>query len=384
MIFSRILFLIIFTTSTLLANIGRVTAIRGDVKITRGIALYQAHKNLEIEEKDTFFTSKNGSMQITFSDNSVITLGKNSTLKVEEYLYNEKKRQKNKAKFKFRKGFFKSITGRIGKLAPKNFSIKTKNSTIGVRGTEITGTSTTTTENIVCTHGEIEVTALSTNKKYIAKANEHVKIKLDPKVDYLVATTVDILIQNQIKEGIKEKDDKEIAHNLKEEILIVIKPAVKKEMIKQGIKIDPKAPVIPKDVVIPPRIIKERESEIIEDNFLLDKPEFKTQPELRKEIEEFTEELSAEDLAAIEEAKEVERLRLEAERIAKEEEAKRFHLAEKERVRKQQEALEAKRNTYKANLPKNVPDEKVSTKKEAISKDIDKMDQLLDNMHNRF
>lgn len=377
MIFFRTLLLGFILNETLLANIGRVTAIRGDVKITRGIALYQAHKNLEIEEKDTFFTSKNGSMQITFSDNSVITLGKNSIFKVEEYLYNEKHRKSNKAKFKFRKGFFKSITGRIGKLAPKNFAIKTKNSTIGVRGTEITGISTQTDENIVCTHGEIEVTALSTNKKYIAKANEQIKIKLDPKVDYLVATTVDVLIQNQIKEGIKEKDDKEIAHNLKEEILIVIKPKIKKEMLKKGIKINPKTPILPKDTVTAPQIIKDRESETIEENFLLDKPEFKTQPELRKEIEDFTKELSAEDLAAIEKAKE-------AERIAKEEEAKRFYLAEKERVRKQQEALEAKRNTYKANLPKNVPNEKVSTKKEALSKDINKMDQLLDNMHNRF
>ena len=211
-----------------MANIGRVTAIRGDVKITRGIALYQAHKNLEIEEKDTFFTTKNGSMQITFSDNSVITLGKNSVFKVDEYLYNEKKRDKNKAKFKFRKGFFKSITGRIGKLAPKNFSIKTKNSTIGVRGTEITGTSNDKVENIVCTHGKIVVKSLSTQKEYIAKADEHVEIKLDPKVKYVIATASDILIQNQIEAGIKEPDDKTLGRYIKEEIKVVLKPEVRR------------------------------------------------------------------------------------------------------------------------------------------------------------
>lgn len=364
-------------SSSLLANIGRVTAIRGDVKITRGIALYQAHKNLEIEEKDTFFTAKNGSMQITFSDNSVITLGKNTVFKVDEYLYNEKKHDKNKAKFKFRKGFFKSITGRIGKLAPKNFSIKTKNSTIGVRGTEITGTSNDELENIVCTHGKIVVKSLSTQKEYIAKADEHVEIKLDPKVKYIIATASDILIQNQIEAGVKEADDKTLDRYIKEEIKVVLKPEVKKKLVKQGVKIDPKQIILPQDTIVAPRNIKAKESKVIEKNFLLDKPEFKTQPELRKEIEDFTKKLSQEELDAIEAAKE-------AERVAKEEEAKRFHLAEKERVRKLQESLEAKRNSYKAKLPKNVPDEKVSTKKEALAKDIDKMNQLLDNMHNRF
>lgn len=373
----RTFFVTALLSTFLIAGIGRVTAIRGDVQITRGIALYQAHKNLEIQEKDTFFTRKNGSMQITFSDNSVITLGKNSVFKVDEYLYNEKNRSKNKAKFKFRKGFFKSITGRIGKLAPKNFTIKTKNSTIGVRGTEITGTSTNTVENIVCTHGEIVVKSQSTKKEYVAKANEHVKIKLDPKVDYLVATVADVLVQGQIQAGMKKADDKDIAKYLKEEMKVVLKPKVKKEMIKQGIKIDEKAPVIPKDIVHAPKEIKVQESDIIEENFLLDQPDFKTQPELRKEIEVFTKELTDEEKAAIEAAKE-------AERLAKEEEARRFHLAEKERVKKQQTALEAQRNSYKAKLPKNVPDEKVSTKKEAITKDIDKMDQILDNTQDSF
>lgn len=371
------LFLVMMTSSVLMASIGRVTAIRGDVKITRGIALYQAHKSLEVEEKDTFFTSKNGSMQITFSDNSVITLGKNTIFKVDEYLYNEKKRDKNRVKFKFRKGFFKSITGRIGKLAPKNFSIKTKNSTIGVRGTEITGTSNDKIENIVCTHGKIIVKSLSTQKSYIAKANEHVEVKLDPKVKYVIATTSDILIQNQIKAGVKKSDDKDVAQYLKEEMKIVLKPEVKKKLIQQGVKIDPNEIILPEDTILAPRTIKVKESEVIEENFLMDRPEFKSQPELRKEIESFTKELSQEELDAIKAVKE-------AKRLAKEKEAERFHLAEKERVKKQQEILEAKRNSYKAKLPKNVPDEKVSTKKEELSKDIDKMNQLLDNMHDSF
>ena len=130
-----ILFFIMLTTLISAKSIGKVTAIRGDVKITRGVALYQAHIDLEIEEKDTFFTGRRGAMQITFVDNTVITLGRNTVFKVEEYLY-APKTDESKAKYKFQKGFVKSITGRIGKIAPKKFKIKTKNSTIGIRGTE--------------------------------------------------------------------------------------------------------------------------------------------------------------------------------------------------------------------------------------------------------
>ena len=136
----KLLLLLLLPFSVVFASIGTVTALRGDVKITRGIALYQAHKNLEIEEKDTFYTGRRGSMQITFDDYTVITLGRNTVFKVEEYLYAENNTSA-KAIYQFQKGFFKSITGHIGKLAPKNFQIKTKNSTIGIRGTEIIGSS---------------------------------------------------------------------------------------------------------------------------------------------------------------------------------------------------------------------------------------------------
>lgn len=360
------------------ANIGKVTAIRGDVKITRGIALYQAHKNLNIETKDTFFTNKNGSMQITFADNTVVTLGKNTVFKVDEYLYNEKKRTKNKVKFKFRKGFFKSITGRIGKLAPKNFTIKTKNSTIGVRGTEITGTSNTKMEDIVCTHGEIVVKSGKSKKEYVAKANEHVKIKLDPKVEYIIAKPTDILVQEQIKAGIKDKDDLDVQKHIKEEMAVVLKPEVKKALIKKGIKVDDTKPIIVNDIIEAPVKIKRQETKDIDNNFYLKGKAFKSQPVLRKEIEVYTERVKKGEVeSAIEIDVESEEDRQRREEKEKED-ARRFHEAEKERVKRLQSELERKRNIYRATLPKKVPDEKVTSKKETYSKKIEKMDQVLD------
>ncbi len=383
----KLFFITTLFASTVWASIGTVTAIRGDVKITRGIALYQAHKNLKIEEKDTFFTNKNGSMQITFTDKTVITLGKNTVFKVAEYLYSENHRKQNKVKFKFRKGFFKSITGRIGKLAPKKFKISTKNATIGVRGTEITGTSDNKTEKIVCTHGEIEVKSESTKKSFVAKANEHVKIKLDPKVNYVIAEPIDILIQQQVNEGLKKPTDKDVIKSVKAEMVIVFKPEVKKEMIKKGIDVK-KAPVVREDVIIAPKVIKKEETKAIDQNFLVDKKEFKAHPVIREEINSMTqEEIDAikEEQRRQEEAERLKRERAEqeAQRI-KEEEERRFFQSEKKRVTKQQQALEEKWNAYKPKLPKAVPKEKVTTKKDALKSKIKQMDQILDSNQDRF
>ena len=355
-------------------NIGKVTAIRGDVKITRGIALYQAHKNLYIEEKDTFFTTKHGSMQITFSDNTVVTLGKNTVFKVDEYLYNEKKRTKNKVKFKFRKGFFKSITGRIGKLAPKNFKIKTKNSTIGVRGTEITGTSNTKVEDIVCTHGEIVVKSGKSKKEYVAKANEHVKIKLDPRVDYIIAKPTDLLVTAQVEAGIKDKNDAGVKKHIVKEMAVVLKPKIKKALAKKGIKVDIRKPIVARDVVEAPVKIQRQETKKIENNFYLKDKAFKSQTELRKEIEVYTEKVKkGESESAIEVQPETEE-----ERIQRETEAREFYQSETARVKKQQALLEKNQNRYRATLPKKFPEKKVTSKKESYTKTVNTMDKVLD------
>ena len=265
-------------------DIGTVTAMRGDVNITRGVALYQAHIGLEIKEQDTFFTSAKSSMQITFSDNTVITLGKNTVFSVSEYLYNEQSREA-KAKFKFKKGVFKSITGSIGKIAPKKFQIETKNSTIGVRGTEITGTSTNQKEEIVCTFGEISVA--SGDKEFVAKANEKVAIKLDPRVEYKIASAVDMMVRSQVALGIKQEDDPEVQKRPAASITKEYKPEVKQALIAQGI--DPEdTPVISEDIIEEAKPVEVQELKRMEENFVPD-ASFKPQEILREEIKEIEE-----------------------------------------------------------------------------------------------
>jgi len=100
-------------------------------------------------------TSNQTILKIILNDKTQITLGENSALNISKYLYSEKNKKNNEVSLNFFKGSFKSITGRIGKLNPKKFKLKTKNASIGIRGTTVVGNQ----NKIACTSGLISVTS---------------------------------------------------------------------------------------------------------------------------------------------------------------------------------------------------------------------------------
>jgi hypothetical protein len=150
----QLIALLLLFTSSLFAQIGEISAINGDAILLRGGETLPVKLHTKIEEKDTIKTDKNTKLQIIFQDNTIISLGQKSTFEVASYLFSKKS---VKAHFNV-KGLFKSITGKIGHIAPKNFKLKTQNATIGVRGTTIIGESTPTADTIICSSGQIVVT----------------------------------------------------------------------------------------------------------------------------------------------------------------------------------------------------------------------------------
>lgn len=83
----------------------------------------------------------------------MVTIGKNSTLDIADYLYDAKNSSLNKTDLKVAKGAFHAITGEIGKLNPSKFKLKTSTASIGIRGTEIYGDQS----SVFCTSGAIYV-----------------------------------------------------------------------------------------------------------------------------------------------------------------------------------------------------------------------------------
>lgn len=145
----KVLLLFLFSIC-LYANIGTISYLEGEVNIQRESISIKANLGEEIKEKDIISTTTNSITKITFEDNSIVTVGKNSTLDIEEYLFDVKD---SKISLNVSKGAFHTITGEIGKLNPSKFKLKTKNATIGIRGTEFYGDQT----KIFCTSGAIVV-----------------------------------------------------------------------------------------------------------------------------------------------------------------------------------------------------------------------------------
>lgn len=145
------------------AGIGKITVLKGDVKIKRGTETLVAKAGTQLEKKDFISTSKNGKVQIVFSDRTIFTIGKNSTLDIADYLYDESQPKKNKVKFNVLKGAFSSITGKIGKLNKSKFKLRTKSASIGIRGTIVKANQ----EVVMCTEGAITVTTLTGDSVYV-------------------------------------------------------------------------------------------------------------------------------------------------------------------------------------------------------------------------
>jgi len=128
----------------------------GKVNIIRKDRAIDAQKGMELLVSDVINTFERSKAKIIFEDNTVVTLGKNSRFALKEYLFGD---EKSRTDFSFTKGFFQVVTGKIGKMAPERFKIKTRTSTIGIRGTTIEGFISRYEEVISCLSGAIWVEA---------------------------------------------------------------------------------------------------------------------------------------------------------------------------------------------------------------------------------
>jgi hypothetical protein len=140
-------------------TVATVVAIRGTVvaKNAKGIERPLALKS-PILEKDTLKTGTNGRLQLLFTDNSIISLGGASEMKVAEYRW-QPEQNDGALKTRIKEGTFRVMGGTITKSAPQNFKTETPTATIGIRGSMYAGTVTPTTLSVVFQGGKgIEIT----------------------------------------------------------------------------------------------------------------------------------------------------------------------------------------------------------------------------------
>ena len=155
--FKYILLLLLLSSTLLFAkSVATITSLKGDVFIQRGSSMMAAKLGIKLSQRDRIITRGRSKAQIIFNDDTVISIGKNTDFSIKEYLYDEKKPT---AQFSILRGAMRTITGQIGKIAPKRFNVRTANAVIGIRGTNFSiYAKKDGSQDIYCTFGKIGVT----------------------------------------------------------------------------------------------------------------------------------------------------------------------------------------------------------------------------------
>ena len=143
--------IIIFLTFASVANasnnsfVGVIGAAIGDIKNQKNESLTNGSK---IFFGDTIISKNKSNAQILFLDQTVLTLGEETELTIDEFVYDPNS-QDGSFVSTVKTGTVKFITGQISKKNPDNLEVKVPAGTLGARGTEFVVLSESNNESTV-------------------------------------------------------------------------------------------------------------------------------------------------------------------------------------------------------------------------------------------
>lgn len=113
---------------------GRVLAVAGSATIERAGQQQPLQVGSLVESGDTLAVGDKSTLQVRFTDESVVALRANSQFKIENYKF-DNNAENDRSLMGLLKGGMRTITGLIGKANNKNYAVQTATATIGIRGT---------------------------------------------------------------------------------------------------------------------------------------------------------------------------------------------------------------------------------------------------------
>jgi hypothetical protein len=116
-------------------DIAQFKVANGSVYIERSGQRIPAQVGTHLQTADTVVTGTDGSAGITFIDNSLLSVGPNSVLAIEQYKFNSTTHE-GSFDSTLRKGTLSVVSGKIAKQSPDAMKVRTPSSILGIRGTE--------------------------------------------------------------------------------------------------------------------------------------------------------------------------------------------------------------------------------------------------------
>lgn len=122
------------------APIGTIIEVEGTGTLSRsGQPASKATINTPVYQNDLLETGSAAKMDILFVDDSEFTLGENTRLKIDEYIYDANASTGNKSTYSVLNGVFLFVSGLMTDHANPNVAIETPYGSIGMRGTTVWG-----------------------------------------------------------------------------------------------------------------------------------------------------------------------------------------------------------------------------------------------------
>lgn len=114
---------------------GHVKVVKGGVTIERAGQKAPATVGAAVQTGDVVTTGVDGSVGITFLDNSLLSAGPNSVLAIDRFAFDSTTHQ-GAFESSLRKGTLAVVSGKLAKQSPDAMKVKTPAAVLGVRGTE--------------------------------------------------------------------------------------------------------------------------------------------------------------------------------------------------------------------------------------------------------
>jgi len=117
------------------ADVGLVKVSKGSVQIERNGAKIAAPVGASVMASDVIMTGADGSAGITFTDNSLVSVGPNSVFAIDKYSF-DSTTHAGEFEGNLKQGRLSAISGKMVKQSPESMKIRTPSAIMGVRGTE--------------------------------------------------------------------------------------------------------------------------------------------------------------------------------------------------------------------------------------------------------
>jgi hypothetical protein len=123
------------SAAALAADAGEIKVVQGAAHIERGTERLPARVGMPVQEADRVVTGADGTVGITFADNSLLSIGPRSSFAIDRYVF-DSTTHAGKFDSTLSKGTLAVVSGKMVKQSPEAMHVRTPSAIMGVRGTD--------------------------------------------------------------------------------------------------------------------------------------------------------------------------------------------------------------------------------------------------------